>query len=91
MSTGLFDQSTVLDGTGSASEQDAHSGGSTPVGMTAVHRGMEKEEAARARTIGLVFFFVCILTTIWAPFLAGHPALYLPLLVILGWFSFFSI
>jgi hypothetical protein len=59
--------------------------------MIAVHRGMKIEEAARARTIGLVFFFVCSLTAVWAPLLDGHPGLRIPVVVVLGWFSLFSL
>jgi len=55
--------------------------------MAAVHSSLKTEEAARARTIGLVFCLVCSLTAAWAPLLDGHPALKLPVVAIVGWFA----
>ena len=88
MPTDLIDETTiVLEGRGSAIELELPSGGSSSVGLAAIHRGLKTEEAARARTIGLVFFLVCVLTALWAPLLDGHPALKIPLLVVVGWFG----
>ncbi len=88
MPTDLINESTiVLEGRDSAAELELPSGGSSSVGLAAIHRGLKTEEAARARTIGLVFFLVAALTALWAPLLDGHPALKIPLLVIVGWFG----
>ena len=81
MTTSEFEQPTViLDGSRSTDSADTPSARSNPSGIMAIKRGLQAEEAARARTIGLVFFAVCTLTTIWAPLLDGE-----------GQFSLFSL
>jgi len=78
----------ILPGDASDSPADTLS---APSSLSAIRTGLEAAERARARTIGLVFFFVAGLTAVWAPFLDGHPALKLPVLVILGTFSLFGL
>ncbi|MBJ93973.1 MAG: hypothetical protein CMP23_05785 [Rickettsiales bacterium] len=61
------------------------------VGMDAVDTGLEAEEAARARTIGLVFFLVCSPTACWAPLLDGDPSLKAPVALLVGLFALFGL
>ena len=55
--------------------------------MATVQDGMFAEEAARARTIGLVFFVVIGISTVWAPFLDGDPILKIPMTLAMALFA----
>ena len=87
----LDEPTVIIDGPDSEGELEVSSGGTTPSGSGAVHKGMKAEEAARARTIGQVFFLVCLLTLLWAPHLDGHPELKVPVVRVCGVFSLTSL
>jgi len=87
----LDEPTVIIDGPDSEGELEVSSGGTTPSGSGAVHKGMKAEEAARARTIGQVFFLVCLLTLLWAPHLDGHPELKVPVVLVCGVFSLTSL
>jgi eukaryotic-like serine/threonine-protein kinase len=66
-------------------------GPTTRPGTAAVQTGLETQEIARTQTIGLVFFAVCGLTTIWAPMLDGDPSLKIFVIIFQGQFCLFSL
>ena len=92
MSTSEFEQPTlILQEEVTTPLANTPTPSSGPRGMEAIKKGLQAEEAARARTIGLVFFAICTITMVWAPMLDGEPSLKVPVILFLGQFGLFSL